>query len=58
VVVDSAVVRAGDGAQLDPAVIGLQRLDLFGAMRAEPVLQVDARERGRQLAEVGGGRAD
>ena len=57
-VVDAAIVRAGDGAQLDPAVVGLERLDLLGPMRGQPVLQVDAGERRRELAQIGGGRAD
>ncbi len=57
-VVDAAIVRPGDGAQFDPAVVGLQRLDLLATMGAQPVLQIDAGERGGELTEIGGGRAD
>ena len=55
---DAAIVRAGDGAQLDAAVLDLQRLDLLGAMRGQAVLQIDAGERRRQLAQIGRRRAD
>ncbi len=57
-VVDAAIVRAGDGAQLGPAVRHLQGLDLLGAMGREPILQVDAGERGRKLAQIRGRRTD
>ena len=58
VIPDAAVVGAGDGAQLDPAVVGLQRLHQLGAVRQQPVLQVDAGERRRKLAQVARRRAD
>ena len=32
-VVNPAVIGAGDGAQFDAAVLDLQRLDLLGAVR-------------------------
>ncbi len=57
-VVDAAVIGAGDGAQLRPAIAGLERLDLLGAVRAQAVLQVDAGERCRELAQVARRRAD
>ena len=56
-VVDTTIVRAGDGAELHPAVIGLERLDLLGSMRGQPVLQVDAGERRWELAHVSSGSA-
>ena len=52
VVKNAAVVRSGDGAQLLPAVFGLKSLHLLGAVRHQPVLQVDASERGGKLAQV------
>jgi hypothetical protein len=57
-VVDAAIVGSGYGAQLDAALVALERLDLFGAMRGQAILQVDAGKRRWQLAEIGGGRAD
>ncbi|GCC47557.1 hypothetical protein chiPu_0031622, partial [Chiloscyllium punctatum] len=54
VVVDAAIVWAGDGAQLDPAVFGFERLYLLGPVRGQPVLQVNARECGWELTEIGG----
>ena len=58
VVVDAAVVGPGDGAQFDAAVFDLQRLDLFGAMGGQAILQIDAGQRRRKLAQIGGRRAD
>ena len=58
VVEDAAIVRAGDGAQFDAAVLDLQRLHLLGAVRGQAVLQIDAGERGRELAQIGGRCAD
>ena len=58
VVVDAAIIRAGDGAQFRAPVFGFQRLDLLGSVRGEPVLQVDARKRRRELAQIGRRRAD
>ena len=57
-VVDAAIIRAGDGAQFRAPVFGFQRLDLLGSVRGEPVLQVDARKRRRELAQIGRRRAD
>ena len=54
----TTIVRAGDGAELHPAVIDLKRLDLLGAMRGQAVLQIDAGERRRKLPQISGGRAD
>ena len=42
-IVDPAIVWTGDCAQLDAAVVDLERLDLLGAMRAQPILQIDRR---------------
>ena len=56
-VVDAPIVRAGDGAKLHPSVISLERLDLLGAMRGQPVLQIDPGERRRELAQISGGCA-
>ena len=58
VVVDPPIVGTGDGAQFDATALGLQRLDLLGAVGGQPVLQVDARQRRGQLAQIGGRRAD
>ena len=57
-IVDAPIVRSGDGAQLDAAGVGLQRLDLLGAVRGQAILQVDSRERGGELAKIGGWRPD
>jgi hypothetical protein len=40
---DPAIVGAGHGAQLDPSVFRLQRLDQFGSVRQEAMLHIDAR---------------
>ena len=55
---DPAIVRTGDGAKLNAAVLDLERLDLLGAVRGQAVLQVDAGERRRELAQISGRRAD
>ena len=55
---DAAIVRPGDGAQLGPAALGLERLDHLGTMRQQAVLEIDAGERRRQLAQIAGRRAD
>ena len=55
---DAAIVRAGDGAQFDTAVIGFERLDLLGPIGRQAILQVDGGERRRELAQIGGRRAD
>jgi transposase len=57
-VVNAPVVGAGHGAQLDAAVAGFEGFDLLARVRAQPVLQVDARERSGKLTQIGGGRAD
>ena len=57
-VVDAAVIGAGDGAQVDAAVVGFQRLDLLGPVGREAVLQVDPRQRGGKLPQVRRGRPD
>ena len=44
---DPAIVWAGNGAKLNTAIVGLERLDLFGAIGGQAILQVDAREGGR-----------
>jgi hypothetical protein len=58
VIVDAAVVRAGDGAQFDTAVIGFQRLDLLRPTGRQAILQVDRGERRGKLAQIGCRRAD
>ncbi len=58
VVEDSAVIRAGDGAKLDPAIVNLQRLHQLGAVRGQAILQVDAGERRGKLPQIGGRRPD
>ena len=58
VVEDAAIVGPGDGAQLDATIFDLERLHLLGAMRGQAVLQVDAGERRRKLAQIGRRRAD
>ena len=55
---DAAIVRPGYRAEFGPAVCNLQRLHLFGTMRGEAILQVDRRQRGRKLPQVGSRRAD
>ncbi len=57
-IVDAAIVRTGDGAQLGATVGNLHRLDLFRAVIGEAVLQVDARKRRGELAQIGRRRAD
>jgi hypothetical protein len=57
-IVNPAIVGTGDCAQLNAAVVDLERLDLLGAMRAQPILQIDAGERRGQLTQICRGRAD
>ena len=57
-VMDAAIVRAGNGAQFGPAIFGLQRLHLFGAVRGQAVLQVDPGQRRGKLAQIGRRGAD
>jgi hypothetical protein len=58
VIEDAAIIGPGDGAQFDATIINLERLDLFGAVRGQAVLQINAGERRRELAEVGRRRSD
>lgn len=58
VIPDPAIVGAGHRAEFDAAVVGFERLDQLGAVRGEAVLQVDAGERRRQLAEIASWRTD
>src|ERR1700674_1662291 len=55
---DPAIVWTGGGAKLNAAVVGLERLDLFGAIGAQAILQVDACECRRELPQVSGRSAD
>ena len=55
---DPAVVRTGDRPELEAAVLDFQRLDLLGAVGGKAILQIDAGERGRKLAQIGCRRAD
>jgi hypothetical protein len=57
-VMDPAIVRTGDGAELDAAVLDFQRLDLFGATSGQAILEVDACKRCRKLAKICGRRAN
>ena len=41
-VVDAAVVRAGDRAQFNAPVLDLERLDQFSSMLGQPVLEIDS----------------
>jgi hypothetical protein len=58
VVEDAAIIRPGDGAELDATVFDLERLHLLGAVCGQAVLEVDAGERCRELSQIGGWRAD
>ena len=51
---DAAVVGPGDRPQLDPTVVGFERLHELGAVRQQAVLEVDGGERCRELAQVAG----
>jgi hypothetical protein len=42
VVENPAIVGAGDGAKLNAAIVGFERLDLFGTIGGQAILQVDA----------------
>ena len=55
---DAPIIRPGDGAQLDPAVVGFECLDLLGPIGGEAILQVDGGKCGRELSQIGGGRTD
>ena len=61
-VVDAAIVGAGDSAQFDAApsssIIRFERLHLLGAIRCQAILQIDRGQRRGQLPQIGGGRAD
>src|SRR3546814_15659740 len=54
----SAVVWTGHGAQLGAAVLGLERLHQFGAVRQQAVLHVDAGERRGKLTQIARRRPD
>ena len=58
VIPDATVVGSGDRAQLDAAIVSLQRLDQLGAVRRQPVLEIDARQRCRKLTQVARRSAD
>src|ERR1700752_1832195 len=53
-----AIVWAGDGTKLNAAIVGLERLDLFGTIGGQAILQVDACECCGKLPEVGGRSAN
>src|SRR5258707_10126432 len=53
-----AIVRAGDGAKLNTAIVGLERLDLFGAIGGQAILQVDTCKGRRELPQVSGRSAN
>ena len=57
-IVNPAIVGTGDSMQLNAAVVDLERLDLLGAMRTQPILQIDAGERRRKLTQICRWRAD
>ena len=52
VVLDAAIVRPGDGAPLEPAVLGFERLDQLGPMPQQAMLHVDRRKRRRTLSQI------
>src|SRR6267142_1314064 len=52
------IVWAGDGAKLNAAIVGLERLDLFGAIGGQAILQVDACKGRGKLPQVSGRSAD
>jgi hypothetical protein len=54
VVVDAAVIGAGNGAQLRTAIRNFHRLDLLGPVVGQPVLQVDPRQRRGKLPQTRG----
>lgn len=49
-VIDSAIVRTGDSTKLDTAILAFERLHLFGTVRSQAILQIDAGERRGKLA--------
>src|SRR3546814_5616975 len=49
---DAAVIGSSDGAQFGAALIGLQELYLFAAVRQQAVLEIDAGERGGQAPQI------
>ena len=55
---DAAVIRPGDGAQLEPTGIGFERLDLLRPIGRQAILQVDRGQRRRELAQICGRRTD
>src|SRR3546814_16151439 len=55
---DAAVIGSSDGAQFGAALIGLQELYLFAAVRQQAVLEIDAGERGGQAPQIWGGRTE
>ena len=58
VVVNTAIIGAGDGAKLCPSVFDLERLQPLCPTAREAVLQVARRQRRGKLAEIGRRRAD
>ncbi len=58
VVPDATIVRPGDGAQFQPAIVGFKGLDQFAVMIDQAMLQVDPGNGGGQLPQIGRGRAD
>ena len=52
-VVDAAIVRPSDGAQLRATVGDFHRLHLLGAVIGQAILQIDAGERRGKLAQIG-----
>ena len=55
---DPAIVRTGDGAKRDAIIAGLERLDLFGAIGGQAILQIGSCERRRELPQVRGRSPD
>lgn len=55
---DPAIIGAGHRAQLGAPILGLERLDQLGAVREQPVLEVNAGKRRRQLTQISRRRPD
>jgi hypothetical protein len=56
-VVETAVVGAGDRAQFDTSILNLEGFNQLGTMRGQPVLKADAGKRRWKLAQIGSRRA-
>ena len=55
---DPAIFRSGRRAQFGATILGLEQFDLLAPVVDQPMLQVDAGKRGRQLAQIRGRGTD